>query len=122
MVAVGGFLMGVGMGSAVAPLLIVVQTVVAPASLGIATALIAFMRSMGGAVGVTLMWIPIKIALDAAGLKAVSSITAAQQSILSAAISNAFIIGLAATLACIPIYLLLPRLDLDERDRRRFSD
>ncbi len=122
MVAVGGFLMGVGMGSAVAPLLIVVQTVVAPASLGIATALIAFMRSMGGAVGVTLMWIPIKTALDAAGLKTVSSITAAQQSILSAAISNAFIIGLAATLLCIPLYLLLPRLDLDERDRARFSD
>ncbi len=121
-VAVGGFLIGAGMGSAVAPLLIVVQTVVSSESLGIVTALQGFMRTMGGTLGVTLMWIPIRGVLGTASLESISALTSAEQVMLSSAIQQAFVIGLVAALACIPLYLMLPSLNLDERDKRRFSD
>ncbi len=103
------------------PGIIVVQTVIPPASLGIATALVSFMRNLGASIGVTLMWIPIKIALDNAGLTSVSLITEGQGAILSSAIGNAFIIGLVAILICIPLYLLLPKLDLVELDKKRLK-
>ncbi len=121
MVSISGFLIGLGMGSSVAPVLIVVQTVIPPASLGIATALVSFMRNLGASIGVTLMWIPIKIALDNAGLTSVSLIPEGQGAILSSAIGNAFIIGLVAILICIPLYLLLPKLDLVELDKKRLK-
>jgi len=122
MASIGGFLIGLGMGSSMAPILIVVQTVVNPESLGIATALVNFMRSMGASIGVTLMWIPIKIALDNAGLTSVSLIPEGQGEILTTAIGQAFIIGLVAITICIPLYLLLPKLDLDERDKNRLKE
>lgn len=122
MASIGGFFVGLGMGSSMAPILIVVQTVVNPASLGIATALVNFMRSMGASIGVTLMWIPIKIALDDVGLTSVSLIPEGQGAILTSAISNAFIIGLVAILICIPLYLLLPKIDLDEQDKNRLKN
>jgi len=122
MSAFAGFLIGLGMGSSVAPVLIVVQTVVQPASLGISTALVSFMRTMGASIGVTMMWIPIKAALDNAGLTSVSLIPEGQGAVLSSAIGNAFIIGLIAVLVCIPLYLLLPKLDLEEQDKNRFKE
>lgn len=122
MAPIGGFLIGLGMGSSMAPILITVQTVVHPRSLGIATALVNFMRSMGASIGVTLMWIPINIALDDAGLSSVSLIPEGQGAILTSAISNSFIIGLVAILICVPLYLILPKLDLEERDKTRLTE
>ena len=119
--AASGFVIGLGMGCSVTPILLVVQTVVATSSLGIATALVGFMRNMGSAIGVTLMWIPIKITLDSAGLTSVSSITSAQQSLLSTAMRQSFTIGLIFSLACIPIFYLLPKIDLHERDKKTFD-
>ena len=105
-----------------APMLITVQTVVHPRSLGIATALVNFMRSMGASIGVTLMWIPINIALDDAGLSSVSLIPEGQGAILTSAIGNSFIIGLVAILICVPLYLILPKLNLEERDKTRLTE
>ncbi|MCL4435810.1 MAG: MFS transporter [Thaumarchaeota archaeon] len=118
-VAAGGLLVGAGMGSVVTPLLIVVQTMVNPGSLGVATALLSFMRTLGGTIGVMLMWVPIKASLDAAGLKTVTILTPQQISILSSGFQYAFLIGLAAALVCFPIYLMLPRLNLSEWDQAR---
>jgi EmrB/QacA subfamily drug resistance transporter len=120
-VALSGLLIGGGMGSVVSPLLVTVQTLVHPESLGVATALLGFMRTLGGSLGVTLMWVPINAALDAAGLETITVLTEAQRSLLSTGFEYAFLIGLAAVLICFPIYLTLPRLDLAARDRERFS-
>jgi EmrB/QacA subfamily drug resistance transporter len=120
-VAAGGLLIGAGMGSVVSPLLIVVQTMVNPESLGVATALLSFMRTLGGSIGVMLMWVPIKAALDTAGLKTITILTEAQISVLSRGFQYAFLMGLAAVLICFPIYLKLPKLNLSEWDRARSS-
>ena len=54
-VAVAAFIVGMGMGQLVTPLLIVVQSVVDWSSRGAATALNQFSRTIGGAVGVSLL-------------------------------------------------------------------
>jgi len=54
-VAVAAFVVGMGMGQLVTPLLIVVQSVVDWSSRGAATALNQFSRTIGGAVGVSLL-------------------------------------------------------------------
>ncbi len=116
-VAAGGLLIGAGMGSVVSPLLIVVQTMVSPGSLGVATALLSFMRTLGGSIGVMLMWVPIRAALNTAGLETVTVLTDAQMLILSRGFQYAFLIGLVAVVACFPIYLKLPKLNLSEWDK-----
>jgi ABC-type molybdate transport system permease subunit len=103
-------------------LLIVVQTVVRSESLGIATALLSFMRTLGGTLGVTLMWIPIRNSLGEINFESALILSEIEQRALTSAIQQSFIVGLISALICIPLYLFLPKLDLEEKDRKRFAD
>lgn len=116
-----GSLAGVGAGAIVPTLLISTQTLVPRQVLGITTSLLNFMRTMGGALGVVLMWVPISAAIRASGISlnvANLSLDVGKKLILSNAISQAFAIGLAAAALSIPLYLSLPKIVLKEKPER----
>lgn len=88
-------LAGVGMGLVVVPMLIAVQSAVPRQDLGIATSVIQFFMSIGGAVGVSVMGAVMAQGLHA-GLRLVD------------ALHGVFVVGLAVCVAALASALLVP--------------
>lgn len=101
-------LAGVGMGLSMVPMLIGVQSAVARADLGAATSLTQFCRSLGGAVGVSVMG-------------AVMAQRLAAGAAMAQALHAVFLVGLGVALAALASVLLVPAgraQDLARSDRR----
>ncbi len=88
-------LAGIGMGLVVVPLLIAVQSAVPRRDLGVATSMIQFFMSVGGAVGVSAMGAVMAQRLEA-GLP------------LAAALHGVFVLGLAVSVLALVASLMVP--------------
>lgn len=102
--SVGSAVIGIGMGSFTAPILIVIQTAVDWAQRGAATALNQFSRTIGGAVGVALMGIVVQryVGSEHAPLKAREQLAAGLHAdflVLVGLAAAVFIAGIAVLLA-----------------------
>lgn len=89
------FLAGMGMGLVIVPMLIAVQSTVSRADLGIATSVIQFFMSIGGAVGISVMGTVMAQRLHA-GLA------------LADALHGVFVVGLAVSVAALASAFLVP--------------
>ncbi|MEM3031995.1 MAG: MFS transporter [Nitrososphaerota archaeon] len=112
-------LLGVGMGFTVSTFLITTQTVVERRVLGVATSLLSFLRTFGGAVAAAVMWIPLSGVMGSINSSPSPSptptLTTEQIAAFKSAISLSFIIALAVAVSALAIYLYLPSIKLRGR-------
>ncbi|MEM1956152.1 MAG: MFS transporter [Candidatus Caldarchaeum sp.] len=107
-------LIGLGMGFTVSTFLITTQTLVPRSVLGVATSLLSFLRLIGGAIAVAVMWIPLSSVVrrvEVAGDPQVV-LTAVEKAQFVSALGNSMIIALAAALTTLVLYLFIPNVKL----------
>lgn len=108
-------LLGLGMGFTVSTFLITTQTIVSRDVLGVATSLLSFLRLLGGAVSAVVMWIPLSGVIGSVeqlSPTTTPTLTAEQVAAFTAAISQSFLIALAAAVSTLIIYILTPSIML----------
>ncbi|MEM4328886.1 MAG: MFS transporter [Candidatus Caldarchaeum sp.] len=107
-------LIGLGMGFTVSTFLITTQTLVPRSVLGVATSLLSFLRLIGGAIAVAVMWIPLSSVVrrvEGVG-DAQVVLTTLEKAQFVSALSYSMIIALAAALTTLVLYLFTPNVKL----------